>query len=145
MNWGHSILIVIILFLVGMLGMVFYAGMQTNEMIDDNYYQKELAFQSVIDAQQNLMNVSTNNLVKQDMDEVMITFPTGTFEKLEKGSIELIRNDDQTKDIRIELTSTGYAMRSIPKNSLSKGMYRARIKWTNNNQAYYREENVYVE
>jgi hypothetical protein len=145
MNWGHKILIVIIVFLVGMLGMVYYAMMQTNEMIDDNYYQKELEFQSVIDAQQNLLDITSNNLVNQDRDEVTVTFPTGTFEKIEKGTIELIRNDDKSKDIQLHLQPNGYAMRSIPKTSLSKGMYRARIKWINNNREYYKEENVYVE
>ena len=42
MNWGHKITIVIVLFLTAMLGMVYYASLQNNEMIDDHYYQKEL-------------------------------------------------------------------------------------------------------
>jgi hypothetical protein len=55
MNWGHKITIVIIVFLVGMLGMVFIALRQNNEMIDDDYYKKELAYQQVIDAKNNLL------------------------------------------------------------------------------------------
>jgi hypothetical protein len=145
MNWGHGILIVIIVFLAGMLGMVFYASMQTNEMIDDQYYQKELEFQSVIDAQQNLLNLSENNLVSQGLTEVIITFPQGSYEKLEQGTIELIRNDDQQKDVQIAVQPNGYAHRTIPKSSLSKGMYKARIKWTSDGRPYYKEENVYVE
>ena len=50
MNWGHKLTIVIVLFVAGMLGMVSYAMMQDNEMIDDHYYQKELEYQDVIDA-----------------------------------------------------------------------------------------------
>jgi hypothetical protein len=50
MNWGHKIAIVIAAFVIGMLSMVYFASQQTNEMIDDNYYQKELAYQDIINA-----------------------------------------------------------------------------------------------
>jgi hypothetical protein len=80
MNWGHKLTIVIVLFVAGMLGMVSYAMMQDNEMIDDHYYQKELEYQDVIDASQNLANLTSDNLVSQTLTEVMITLPVGTFE-----------------------------------------------------------------
>ncbi len=145
MNWGHKITIVIILFLVVMLGMVYYASMQTNEMIDDHYYQKELEYQAVIDAQKNLMEISSNNMVSQGMREVFITFPEGTYEKLEEGTIELLRNDSKLKDVRVEVSPNGYNRRSIPKTSLTKGMYRVRIQWSSDQKDYYKEENLFVE
>ena len=145
MNWGHKILIVIILFIVVMLGMVFYAFRQTNEMIDDRYYEKELKYQEVIDAQRNLMQLSTNNLVQQDADELIILFPAGSFEKMEKGTIELLRLDAENKDIVLPIELTGFDRRSIPKSSLMKGMYKARIRWTNGGREFYKEETVVVE
>lgn len=145
MNWGHKLTIFIILFLVVMLGMVFYATMQTNEMIDDNYYQKELEYQDVIDAKQNLVNISTNNLISQTFLEVVITLPPGTFEKLEKGNIELLRNDSKANDVQLEIEPNGSNRRTIPKSSLLKGMYKSRIKWTNDGKEFYKEESVFVE
>ena len=145
MNWGHKLTIFIILFLVVMLGMVFYATMQTNEMIDDNYYQKELEYQDVIDAKQNLINISTNNLISQTFLEVVITLPPGTFEKLEKGNIELLRNDSKANDVQLEIEPNGSNRRTIPKSSLLKGMYKSRIKWTNDGKEFYKEESVFVE
>jgi len=145
LNWGHKLAIVIGLFLVAILGMVFVASRQTNEMIDDNYYQKEMAYQQVIDAQSNLMKVSSNNLVSQDMDEVIITLPVGTFEHLDSGRVELLRNDASLKDVVLELRPDGYSRRSIPKEQLYPGLYRARIQWIDKGIPYYREESVYVE
>ena len=145
MNWGHKLTIFIVLFLVVMLGMVFYATMQTNEMIDDNYYQKELEYQDVIDAKQNLVNISTNNLISQTFLEVVITLPPGTFEKLEKGNIELLRNDSKANDVQLEIEPNGSNRRTIPKSSLLKGMYKSRIKWTNDGKEFYKEESVFVE
>ena len=145
MNWGHKLTIVIVTFLVVMLGMVFFAFRQTNEMVDDNYYQKELEYQGVIDAKQNLVNVSDVNLISQTMMEVVVTLPPGTFEKLEKGNIELMRNDAKSKDVQLAIEPNGSNRRTIAKASLSKGMYKTRIKWTNDGKEFYKEENVYVE
>jgi hypothetical protein len=145
MNWGHKITIVIVLFLIAMLGMVYYASIQNNEMIDDHYYQKELVYQDVIDAQQNLMNLSADNLVSQTMYEVVVTLPAGSFEKLETGNIELLRNDSQSKDVQQAIIPNGSNRRTIPKSSLSKGVYKARIKWSNGGKQFYKEESVFVE
>ncbi|MDZ4749590.1 MAG: FixH family protein [Saprospiraceae bacterium] len=145
MNWGHKITIVIVLFLTGMLGMVYYASIQNNEMIDDHYYQKELEYQDVIDASQNLVNLSTGNLVSQTMSDVVITLPVGSFEKLEKGNIELLRVDSKIKDVQLPLKANGWNVRTISKSTLIKGMYKARIRWTSEGKEYYKEESVFVE
>ena len=145
MNWGHKRTIVIIVFLIVMLGMVLYVSMQRNEMIDDNYYQNEMEYQQIIDAKQNLLNVSTNNLVNQTFLEVVITLPPGTFEKLESGNIELLRKDSKGKDVQLTIVPNGSNRRTIPKTSLLKGMYKSRIKWKNDGKAFYKEESVFVE
>jgi hypothetical protein len=62
MSWGYKILIVYILFIGMILGMVYVASRQTNEMQDDNYYAKELVYQSVIDGKNNL-NALTEKLL----------------------------------------------------------------------------------
>lgn len=145
LNWGHKLAIVIVLFLVAMLTMVFYAARQDNEMIDDNYYQKELGYQDLIDAQRNLLGISANNIVSQDMDEVIFTLPIGTFEGLDSGRVELLRTDAQRLDRFLDIQPDGTNRRSILKSELSPGMYRARIRWTSKGIPYYKEESVYVE
>lgn len=145
LNWGHKLAIVIVLFLVAMLTMVFYAARQTNEMIDDNYYQKELGYQDLIDAQKNLLAVSANNIVSQDMDEVIFTLPIGTFEGLDSGRVELLRTDAERLDKFLDIIPDGTNRRSIPKAELSAGIYRARIRWSSKGIPYYKEESVYVE
>ena len=145
MNWGHKITIVIIVFLVGMLGMVFIALRQNNEMIDDEYYKKELAYQQVIDAKKNLLKISENNIVNQNAREVIFILPVGTFEKFEEGHIELLRPDNQLKDVHMTMQFVGRDKYVIPKTDLLSGAYKARISWKNNGTPYYKEETVYVQ
>ena len=145
MNWGHKITIVIIAFLIIMLGMVFFAMKQTNEMEDKDYYKKELAYQEIIDAKQNLLNISENNLVSQNVNEVAVTLPTGTFEKLQSGRIEFLRTDAAAKDVVREMEITGYSRFNFPKGQFIKGAYKARISWTSGGTPFYKEESLFVE
>jgi len=144
LNWGHGILGVILLFIACMSGMVYLASKQTNEMVDDHYYQKELAFQGVIDAGKNLQRLADKTMVNQVEDKVIIQFPTGSFENLESGSIEMMRNAASQKDLRFEIKPAMVPVFEIPKTGLLKGLYKMKISWTSDHIPYYFEENVFV-
>jgi hypothetical protein len=145
MNWGHKLTIVIILFLITIISMVIFASQQTNEMVDANYYQKELKYQDVINAKKNLLAVSEANLVTQDATSVLVHFPEGTYTDLTEGSIEMLRPDSKAKDITLLVEPKDYGRKSISKSNMSKGMYRARLSWKAGGKEYYKEEMVFVE
>jgi hypothetical protein len=145
LNWGHGILGVLLLFLVGMCFMLYIASRQTNEMVDDHYYQKELAYQGVIDAGKNLEALTGQSIVSQTPEHVLIQFPVGSFENLESGTIDLQRGDASRKDLHFELSTTGTATFEIPKSGMTRGYYRIKVAWINRQVPYYFEENVFIE
>ena len=49
------------------------------------------------------------------------------------------------KDEQLAIEPNGSNGRTIPKSSLLKGMYKARIKWKNGGKEFYKEESVFVE
>ena len=53
MNWGHGILITIIIFVASILGMVVLSSRQSIDMMDEGYYEKELKHQELIDESAN--------------------------------------------------------------------------------------------
>ena len=141
-NWGHKIGLVILLFLIALGTMVYCAMQQTNEMMDANYYQQELAYQDVIDARKNLRHFSDAALFTQNDTALMMQLPAGTCEHILEGKLALLRPDDQAKDIHLPFTQTRL---SIPKAQLSKGTYTARIHWENKGVPYDKEESLYVQ
>jgi hypothetical protein len=145
LNWGHGLLGVILLFLVSMTGMVYVASRQNNEMVDDHYYQKELAYQGVIDAGKNLKSLTKESIVSQTPEKVVIQFPVGSFENLESGSLELQRNEASQKDLHLPLTLSGSSAFEISKSGLTRGMYKMKISWINQQVPYFYEENVFVD
>ena len=87
MNWGYKILIVIIAFIVAMMSMVFVAFRQTNDMLDENYYEKEMNYQSLINAAQNLNVVTDSTLINQNDSFVIVNIPKILISNFEQGNI----------------------------------------------------------
>jgi len=145
LNWGHGIFSVILIFLFVMSGMVYVASRQTNEMVDDHYYQKELAYQGVIDAGKNLKLLTHQSLVSQSADKLTIQFPPGSYENILSGQVELQRNDAIQKDLHLSIPALATAAFEISKSSLTRGVYRMKVSWINRQIPYYYEETFFLE
>ena len=49
MNWGYKILLVYLIFILGILFMVFKSSTQKTDLVTTDYYAKELKYQEKID------------------------------------------------------------------------------------------------
>ena len=145
MNWGYKILIVIIAFIVAMMSMVFVAFRQTNDMLDENYYEKEMNYQSLINAAQNLNVVTDSTLINQNDSFVIVNIPKILISNFEQGNISFLRIDDKRKDITIDFKPNEQGSLLIEKFKFIAGTYKARLKWRNLSKDYYREQNLIIE
>jgi hypothetical protein len=146
MNWGYKILLVIIAFIVGMLSMVYIASKQTNEMIDKDYYEKELKYQDLINAAQNLnnLNINKDSILFAENKILKIKLPTNTFENFKSGNLELLRLDDIKKDKNIILNPI-HGNQDINMNELFTGNYKIRLFWENASKSYYIEKMFFIQ
>lgn len=145
MNWGYKILIVIIAFMIAILSMVFVAFRQTNDMLDENYYEKEMNYQSLIDAAQNLNLVNDSLLINQNESYVIVHVPITLISNFEKGNLTFLRIDDKRKDFTFDFKPNEEGILQIEKFKFIPGTYKARMKWRNLGKDYYREQNLIVE
>ena len=127
-----------------MLGMVFYASKQTNEMVENNYYDKELKYQSLIDASKNLNVISTDSLIVQEENQLKVVIPNALVNGFKDGNIEFLSNDAEKKDTNIAFSPDSSGNYIIPRNDIKSGYYNARIKWMSNEKNYYREQKVII-
>ncbi len=144
MNWGHKITLTIVVFIIAMLSMVFIAFQQNNEMMDDNYYDKELKYQSLIDASQNLNEESSDTLIEKTEKGFLITIPAKLRTNFKNGKIEFIGNEDRKKDFTLKIEPDSMGLFLIEPAKLSRGSYKVRILWENEGKSYYREQNLTV-
>lgn len=145
MNWGYKILMVIIVFLGGMAFMIQLAMRQKNEMVDEQYYQKELRYQKIIDAEQNYKNLKQSIQLSEAGNKVIIEFPALSVNLLQNGSIEFLRSSDQSKDTTISIQCDKDNKMYIAKEAFITGEYTARFNWINNDIRYYTQEKVFIQ
>lgn len=137
-SWGHGIVIALGSFIAFILFMIFLFpnGQQNSEMITENYYEEELAYQKVIDAKNNADLLPEKPKYNQDQSGIKVIFPEDINNENSKFTIDLHRADDQKLDVKREIKLDGKNTLFIPANILVKGNYVLRTMWTNNNKNF---------
>ncbi len=143
MNWGYKILTTIILFLAGMIFMVLLASKQKNEMLDDNYYQKEIQFQSQIDASKNLQNKLVQAFINQQSNTINLQFPAHTIATGDSVFTEFLCLHNQSLDFKQVLVNNGEQHMQLPKPT-HKTKYTLRVHWQSANMPYYYQSDVEI-
>lgn len=140
MNWGYKILIGFSIFVIGMLYMVGIAMRQSNEMMDDNYYEKELKFQDKIDASKNLSAVVEKLSITDSGNVVVLQLPAATVASTTVGTIECIRSAEQKRDVRLKIDLDDKGKQVLPKTLFVNGIYQLRIDWVTNGTSYFHQQ-----
>jgi hypothetical protein len=144
MNWGHKITIVIISFILIMSGMVFVAMKQTNEMVDKNYYDKEIHYQAKIDAAHELNTISKEPVFLHIPQGLRIQIPESLVAGFSNGHLELLNNSNNKNDVILNFTPDAKGQYTIDNSLLATGSYIGRAEWENKGKKYYREQAVII-
>jgi nitrogen fixation protein FixH len=145
-NWGTGIVIAIVMFMAFIMFLVI--KMTTNEdyshdLVVEEYYKKELAFQQEIDAEENLKLLSEK--IKGERVEAgwLLKFPKDINESKIKGTVFLYRpsNEQLDFDFPIELSNSNLL---IPDERLLDGRWNITISWEYDDKKYlYKESIIY--
>lgn len=135
-SWGKGILFAIIFFMLATVFMV-YISMETKfDLVTDNYYEKELKYQQVIDKVERTNMLDKKIKIASDQENVIINFPDQNV----KGEVQFYRPSDSSKDFFVEIIPDEKGEQTIPVNNLQKGMWKVKIEWEMNNQNYFNEK-----
>ena len=141
-NWGNRILVVILVFIGGM-GYLVYQCLNTNyELVSEEYYKDELAYQKVIDASKNSESLSSKVQVGSNADALWFQLPNEMKAAPIKGSIYFYCANASANDRKFMLDVDKEARQTILKSALPLGNYTVKIQWETGGKAYYSEQNI---
>lgn len=137
-TWGHGVALALGLFIIFILSMIFYftSTWKNSELITDDYYEAELAYQDVIDAKSLANGLPEKPQYSQDKMGIRITFPQEYNNLNTQFSIDLHRAEDQKLDVIKEMDLDGRNSLFIPAAVLAKGNYVLRVHWTKADKKY---------
>jgi hypothetical protein len=136
-NWATYITITMLLFMtfIGVLVVKTYSV--NTELVSEDYYKQEIAYQSKIDNMANLKHdTATVSHVFTD-SELVLSFP-----KSAKGTIEFYRPSDASKDLIVPLQLSMTNEQAFRKELFIKGLYKMKLDWESDGKRYYMEEDL---
>ncbi|HTL82181.1 MAG TPA: FixH family protein [Bacteroidia bacterium] len=143
MNWGIRITILYVVFVVMILTMVYMASSQKVELVSDDYYKQELAFQQQIDRSDAASRLLEQPTVIPGVNNVEIQFPSAIPSDSVSGKILFLRPSDASLDREFPIKANASLM-EIPNGKFSKGLYQVKMNWTINEKKYYNEYSIYI-
>lgn len=143
-NWGAGIVIAIGLFMTFILVLVY--KMTTDkaydyDMVVEEYYKQELAFQDEIDAEKNAMSLSERIEGKKVENGWLLTFPKELENSQIKGSVFLYRPSNKQLDFDFSIELSGLNL-LIPDERLLDGRWNITVEWEYNGETYLYKESI---
>lgn len=143
MNWGAKIVLVYVVFIAGILFMVFKSSSEKSELVTTDYYAKELKYQEKIDEMNRVVALSAP--VEYDIrgDELIIRFPKDFDGKKLTGEAVLYCPSDEKKDLKNNFTLKDEPLKiSIP--AKNKGLHELHLSWQDGGLTYYFEKKIFI-
>lgn len=144
MNWKLNIIILYSAFVLLILSGVYVSVKQDIYLVKDDYYSADLAHDSHMMKVRNtaLLEEGLSIVYTPDVQKLNIQFPNGQTDVT--GEIHLYRpsNGDLDKHIVIDLSNDQRQI--ISTESLKAGLWRIKIEWTNQGEAYYYEKPIII-
>lgn len=140
MNWGYRIAIFFLAFITFMLFMLYQCSQQNFDLVAEDYYAQEVAFQKQINRQNNVSKLAQKPSWSISENNFELSFPTPFTE----GSIYFFRPSDKTLDFGETLNVDKNKQQQIALNKFKRGVYKIKLNWSDQKESYYIEEQIFI-
>jgi len=143
-NWGTGIFIVIVIFLLAVIAFfIFITNLEIN-LVEDNYYEKELVYQERIDKINNTSSLPGKIMVLQEPGIVIVEFPELDSLFTPEGILTFYRPSDPKQDFLVPLQLNDSSRQVLDISGIQKGKWVIKIDWAIGGTEYYYEEEVFI-
>ena len=140
-TWGKGITIAMIAFMSFILYMVFTLMATNTDLESEDYYQKEIEFETEIKAVNNTNKLNEKVKVSQNEDFLIVQFPN--LENMDSLSVFLFRPNNEKEDQLFTIEDSKTLM--IPNKKLKIGSYNLKIKFKIKDELYMQKESVKIQ
>ena len=139
LNWGTGIALLYTGFVVGILTLVFMSMGQRVDLVSEDYYAQEIAFQGKIDKIARANELADPLRWEVRDGEIIIQYPT-TFKAADMGgTVHFYCPANNQKDTKIKVLDNDAHQQLIPLSRLQSGRYLIQIDWKNGETSYWTE------
>jgi len=141
LGWGGRIAVLYGGFVILIATLVTGAMRQDFDLVADDYYQQEIAYQDVLDAGKNQSALTTAVLVSADERAITIEFPADFNGQMINGSVHFYSPIDSKWDKQLALENVQNSI-TVARSELRNTTYMVKISWEANTKKYYQESEI---
>lgn len=143
-NWGWGLVVLYLSFVVLIVVLVVASNRQSVDLVSNDYYGEEIAFQKVIDASKNQSNLSSSFSIQNSSEFVSIKLPSELRKSQLSGNIQFYSPANSKWDYNYTISSSDSII-SISKSKLQHTKYTVKINCTANGKNYYQESDLLLQ
>ncbi|NKI31270.1 FixH family protein [Croceivirga thetidis] len=143
-NWGTGI----VLAFIGFIAFILYFVVRMNiddstdhELVTDEYYKQELAYQDEIDAERSASLMNAKLKLEKSETGITIHFPESFDSKIITGKVSLYRPSNRHLDFDFPIRLSNSHL-LIPDNRLLDGRWDITVKWDYEENSFLFKEKI---
>jgi hypothetical protein len=141
-NWAIAVPTFYITFVLLMVGVLIFSTFNKVELVDQNYYDKEIVYEKQIDKIRRTNALPEKLLVSSGNGFVLIQFPKSIDKNKLSGKIVFFKPSESKQDFFTNINPDNENKMIFGTDKISKGFWRIKIDWASGDSTYYNEEVV---
>jgi len=143
--WPVSIIGFFVLAITFIVSFIVWAVQQREDLVSNDYYEREVRYQSHLDSLNRSTDLATQVIVTFDplAQSIVITLPADKAIAA-RGNIHLYRPSDARLDRELPLALNSQGIQRLDSRSLAGGLWKVRVTWNAAGQDYYVDQPVIV-
>ena len=140
----YGIVIAIVIPIVLLIAFVVFSSNNSFKLVEKDYYQKEIHYQSQIDRE-----IRTNQLEKDigiysEGEVVTLQFPSKFLPENIGGNILFFRPSNFNDDFNVQIDLNEHGRQIINNTKMQRGAWIVKVFWNNQLEEYYTEKRIFV-
>lgn len=144
MNWGWKIAITYTLFAVMTLAFVFFAATKKVNLVEEDYYEKEIKYQEQIERIKNARELSDAFIIMYNTNNALLSLHYAGKESL-KGEVHLFRPSDSELDLLLPLNLDNKGNQVVDARTLLKGFWVVKVTWEASGKSYFKSQQIDIQ
>lgn len=140
--WPHAVMAFFGVLILALVGVVWMAVHQPNELVSSNYYDQEILYQGRIDATKRTEALGEKVSVAQSGRHVVVMVPADHAQRVVTGSVHFFRPSDARLDRNFKLAVDAAGRQDFDVHELGAGLWKVRLEWVVGVESFFRETSV---
>ena len=145
MNWGLGIAIFYIVFVIATVSVVLFTTTIDVNLVTDDYYEKELAFQTQIDKVSRTKALPEQPVISLAGKNMYLKFPNSINFNLVQGTINFYRPSNNKMDFSVPIELNIHGEQIVNSIKFTTGMWRIYVEWQIDDIDYLSEKILMVQ